>query len=181
MRNPYLFITINDSLPSSSQGTSLDSIGEPTLNVTMVHTIIRPAEKNGSTSESTSFLSECSAKSSTKMKCIYPRMTIPKQFLNTTEKQTINDLPADSSKAKNKEIFKLDLGEEILQIYLGFKLDGYKKYLNLTQSFPNRSKLDIVVSKPTFEPFEELKLFYPTFESFIVIWGERIDDVFQVR
>ena len=120
----------------------------------MVHTI------TGSTQSSSIFDSNCSKDSDSKMTCQYPELDVPQQFLNTTdyefEFEEDDDVNDDDEKSHGAD-FQVDIEGESLDFYLGFKLDGYSHYRNLTESLPEYSELEVYSSLPKFDKFKEIK------------------------
>ena len=156
-------------------GSSLNGVGDPKLEITMVHTIT-----GSSGSDVTDvFESECTKQSNSKMTCQYPELDIPQQFLDT---QKDGDIAFDKDTEKEKKShgadFQVKIEGESLDFYLGFHLDGDKSYTNLTESLPEQSVLKIYKAQPTFDKFQDIKMHEPEMQ--LRITGKKMNYVLDI-
>ena len=154
-------------------GEGFDSVNDPQLIVRMLHTI----NDTGSQNETT-FTSSCTIKTSETLHCPTPELPIPEQFKTAVDNQ--NEIRKQSTTADQTSDtnYLLDIEGESLEFYLGIKLDGDQSYIDLRESLPEYSQIQVFISEPKFDTFEGAK--EVSSKEHLQITGKRLLDGLEI-
>ena len=136
------------------EGEGFDSVNDPQLIVSMLHTITDSGIQNEAM-----FTSSCNVTTSDTLQCPTPAVDIPEQFKKAFNDQNERDKQKRSTTRRqiSDADYLLDIEGESLKFYLGLKLDGDQSYNDLRESLPEYSQIQVFISEPEFDTFEGTK------------------------
>ena len=155
-------------------GEGFDSVNDPQLIVHVLHTIEDSRIQN-----EIMFLSSCTVNTSDTIKCPTPELHIPEQFkiaFNEKNEQDNQESTADFQSSDADHV--LEIEGESLRFYLGIKLDGDQSYTDLRKSLPKYSQIQVYISEPEFDIFENTK--EVSGKERLYITGKRLSDGLEV-
>ena len=155
-------------------GEGFDLVSDPQLIVHMLHTI----EDSGIQNE-IMFLSSCTVNISDTLKCPTPELLIPEQFkIAFNEKNKQDNLESTTDVQTSDTDHVLEIEGESLRFYLGIKLDGDQSYTDLRKSLPEYSQIQVYISEPEFDMFENTK--EVSSKERLYLTGKRLSDGLEV-
>ena len=123
------------------EGASLDIVYEPALEINMLHTKIN----TGKVVANKTYISPCESRTANKMTCTTPAIEVPPVFIID-----------DTSQGSEDRDFILENGNDKLNFYIGFQLDGVDAFKNLSQTLPEYARIKVYLQPPEFEKWQDV-------------------------